>query len=99
MSVNATQDTAPVAGTSAGRYSFSDPVEWVSVRNQSGQPIYLLLNPESGQDAAADTADLELAASQHFVGRVTELGPDTLSHLSVFVATGGTVSQVYIRGA
>lgn len=98
-SVAPTQDTLPVAGTTAGEFSFDSAVTWLSIRNHTGQTIYILFNRAAdGTDATTTVADLELEDGERFLGQCMEIGPLAVSDYSVWIPTAGTVGQLYVRG-
>lgn len=93
-----TQNTAPVAGTAAGKWTFGTPVNQISIDNNTGARIYVLFN-NNATGASASVYDIALNATNGTcTNTLAGLGLNTVTQVSVWVASSGDVDLLNIRG-
>jgi len=90
-----TETTAPVAGTTAGVYTFATPAGRVVIDNRSGTPAYIRLNSASAASVA--THDFIVGADCEQVLAHDEIGT-SLSIVGVWIPANGAVTSFKIRG-
>lgn len=95
-----TEDTSPVANTTAGVWSWDDPIETIAFGSVDvGTNIYIRFNSDDAASATVGEYDLMLQNNGSFMGRVCELGLRSVTSVSVWFPTGSTVGNFYLRGA
>jgi len=101
--VTPTTTTTPVAGTTAGLFTFATPVSRLLVTNRAEDEVFLRFNSSSAATAAATGHDVVLSAGASRV-LVAGNGPSDLacgsfSTVSVWFPTeAASVSRFTIRG-
>jgi len=93
-----TENTPPVADTTAGKWTFSTPVNQISIDNNTGARVYVLFNNNT---TGASTSNYDIALNDTngtCTSTLSGLGLNTVTQVSVWVAAGGTVGNLNIRG-
>lgn len=101
---------APVANTTSGRWRFGKGTDMAGpslsarpcyVVNETGQTVYVRTNAYDAGTSIWDTSsasafDISVADGAQY--DISELGSIAVNTVGIWVPTGGTVSQLYIRG-
>lgn len=92
-----TTTTAPVAGTTAGLFTFATPAGKLAVRNATGVTVYLRFN--SASDASTTTFDLALESREtSWTLDPDDVGVQDFSTVSAWIPAGGAVASFSLRG-
>ena len=92
----ATQVTAPVANTTAGKWTFAPGVSTLSISNWTGQTIYVRVNSASA--ATASVFDRTFLNNASEIIRLSDWGVHDVDTVSVWMPTSATVGNFILRG-
>jgi len=87
--------TAAVANTTAGRYTFTPPVERILLSNWSGTEIYVRFNSTSAASTTACDAVI-LANDEKYYTR--DMLGTAISSVGIWFPSGSVVTQYTLRG-
>lgn len=93
-----TETTAPVAGTTAGLYTFTTPFSKINVSNETGQTAHLQFNTSTAASATVYALKLESQGTSMLL-EASSLGLHNITLVGVWIPTGGDVSKFRIVGA
>lgn len=92
-----TEATTPVANTTAGRWTFTPPVERILLSNWSGTEIYVRFNSSSAASTTAGEHDAVILANDEKYYTRDMLGT-SISSVGIWFPSGSVVTQYTLRG-
>lgn len=90
--------TAPVAGTTAGRYVFAAPVKAITVFNDGVAAVCYVRTDGGTATAASGGFEFAVSNNQSVSVLAADLGHEAIDRVSIWVATGGDVSKLKVSG-
>lgn len=91
-----TQNTAPVANTTAGKWTFYPGCRALYLQNTTGQTLGIAFN---GTTASGTVYDYTLANSAQVTLKAEDIGVEAFDVVSIWVPASGTAANIVIRGA
>ncbi len=90
----ATVGTAPVAGVTAGVYTFDPAAGNIILSNDTGQPAYVAFNGA----ATAAAYDIIVPTGDSKCLSADDLGVRTFDSIGVWLPAGAAATKLYVRG-
>lgn len=90
------ENTEPIAGTTAGLWTFTEKVSHMTVSNLTTETMYMRFNSASA--AAVATHDIALVTGSSINIAAEEYGLGVISTVSIWFPAGATVTLRTIRG-